>query len=193
MGKAGLICLVVFSCLTLFVPTVGLQDWDKQITDKVVATRSIRKNKIMLFFTNLGRVHGIALLILLLAIIPGFQAFVIPVATSSLGISWILAYLLKRLIKRPRPVNQRLVEEIDHSFPSFHGTCSSALFCCVAVGGSFLYPDLTIFFSIISVLFAGMIGFSRGYLGIHYLSDVVGGWFFGTGIALIVQWGFCKF
>ena len=63
-------------------------------------------------------------------------------------------------------MNQRFVEGFDHSFPSFHATCSSALFCCVAVGGSFLYPDLMMLFSIFSVLFAGMIGFSRVYLGI---------------------------
>ncbi|WP_369073286.1 phosphatase PAP2 family protein [Salmonella enterica] len=91
--------------------------------------------------------------------------------------------------KASRPVGQRLVEEVDASFPSFHATCSSALYCCIALGGGEVYPQFLPLLVIICLVIAGMIGFSRVYLGIHYLSDVVGGWLFGAGITLILQWG----
>lgn len=96
MWKVGLVYLVLFSCLTLFVHTVTIQTWDEWITDKVVATRSVLKNKIMLFFTKLGRIYGIIVLILLLTTIPSFRMYVIPMAGVSLGGSWGLAYLIKR-------------------------------------------------------------------------------------------------
>lgn len=40
--------------------------------------------------------------------------------------------------------------------------------------------------AIIAIFFIVMIGISRLYLGVHYLTDVIGGWFFGLVIFLLV-------
>lgn len=188
MLKAGLLLLALFIGLALLVQLKKLQSFDEGIAQKIFKTRSKSKTQLMLFFTALGRPRGFIVMIFLLAFVPGFRTSVLLPAGIALGFVWVLAYLLKRLIKRPRPEGQRLVEERDHSFPSYHATCSSTLFCCVALGGSSLYPLQTGLFMAISLVMAGMIGYSRIYLGIHYLSDVLGGWFLGTGFALILQW-----
>lgn len=185
----GISCLLLFAVLLIGLRFFDLQRFDEQVTLKVIALRRPFANRIMMFFTQLGRATGVIIIIGALALVPPFrQAILIP-AGLSLILGWSLAYLLKRLIKRPRPVGQRLVEEVDASFPSFHATCSSALYCCIAIGGGAVYPQYLPLLVIICLVFAGMIGFSRVYLGIHYLSDVVGGWLFGAGITLILQWG----
>lgn len=185
----GIICLLVFVMLLIALSLSGLQRFDELVTLKVIALRRPFITKIMLFFTKLGRATGVIIIIGALALVPPFRSAILKPAGLSLALSWGLAYIIKRLKKRPRPVGQRLVEEVDASFPSFHETCSSALYCCIALGGGEVYLQFLPFLVIICLVIAGMIGFSRVYLGIHYLSDVVGGWLFGAGITLILQWG----
>ncbi|MDB1727433.1 phosphatase PAP2 family protein [Enterococcus avium] len=185
----GIICLLVFVVLLIALSLSGLQRFDELVTLKVIALRRPFITKIMLFFTKLGRATGVIIIIGALALVPPFRSAILKPAGLSLALSWGLAYIIKRLIKRPRPVGQRLVEEVDASFPSFHATCSSALYCGIALGGGEVYPQFLPLLVIICLVIAGMIGFSRVYLGIHYLSDVVGGWLFGAGITLILQWG----
>ena len=124
----GIICLLVFVVLLIALSLSDLQRFDELVTLKVIALRRPFITKIMLFFTKLGRATGVIIIIGALALVPPFRSAILKPAGLSLALSWGLAYLLKRLIKRPRPVGQRLVEEVDASFPSFHATCSSALY-----------------------------------------------------------------
>lgn len=184
----GISCLLLFLVLLISLLFLNLQQFDEEITLKVIAWRRPFANRIMLFFTKLGRATGVIIVIGALALVPPFRSAILKPAGLSLAIGWGLAYLIKRIVKRPRPVGERLVEEVDASFPSFHATCSSALYCSIALGGGAVYPQWLPLLVVLCVIIAGMIGFSRVYLGIHYLSDVVGGWLFGAGITLILQW-----
>lgn len=186
---SGIICLFLFAALLIGLLLTDLQHFDEQVALKVIATRRPIVTRFMLFFTQLGRATGVIIVIGALALVPPFRSAILKPAGLSLILGWGLAYVIKRVIKRPRPDGQRLVEEVDASFPSFHATCSSALYCCIALGGGAVYPQLLPLFVVLCVVIAGMIGFSRVYLGIHYLSDVIGGWLFGAGLTLILQWG----
>ena len=92
--------------------------------------------------------------------------------------------LLKIFFGRPRPVMSYFVES-SNSFPSGHAAAS------VAVWGMVFYilwrlrllPALIAGFAAISVAF--LIGLSRLYLDVHFLSDVVNGWLVG-GLWLVI-------
>jgi undecaprenyl-diphosphatase len=89
--------------------------------------------------------------------------------------------VLKFAIRRPRPEGEwgqvyRITD--PHSFPSGHAARSAAL----AVMGVALGPP---WFGLTLVLWAPWVGISRVALGVHYLSDVVVGWFVGGLMALI--------
>jgi membrane-associated phospholipid phosphatase len=89
-----------------------------------------------------------------------------------------LNLLLKNLIVRPRPSFDRpLVVETSHSFPS-----GQAMESLVVYGMLTYFAVLTLRGRGKTALSVGavavlvvLIGFSRAYLGAHYLSDVVGG------------------
>jgi undecaprenyl-diphosphatase len=114
---------------------------------------------------------------------------------ASLVASWagsILLYSsLKNLIGRPRPaVSVMLVKASGPAFPSGHTTVAMAVFGALAF---FLTRDRSLrvrawiwasFFLVIL-----MIGASRVYLGVHWLTDILGGYAVGAAWLLLVVFG----
>lgn len=96
-------------------------------------------------------------------------------------------YIIKLIVERPRPSVLRLTEETGYSFPSGHSMTSLAFYGFI-IYLLFKYQKDKNKRNIISVLLSILIlliGFSRIYLGVHYLSDVLGGFLLG-GIYLIL-------
>lgn len=91
--------------------------------------------------------------------------------------------VLKGCVARPRPdaVMDAIVPLIrtprDYSFPSGHTTVSFA-------GALVCYRMLPRRYGIPALVLAGVIGFSRLYLGVHFPSDVLGGFL----VALAGSW-----
>lgn len=89
--------------------------------------------------------------------------------------------LLKFSFRRPRPKGEwgQIYRITDpHSFPSGHAARSAAL----VVMGIGIGPH---WFGLLLALWAPWVGLSRVALGVHYLSDVVVGWFVGAVMGLI--------
>ncbi len=90
----------------------------------------------------------------------------------------IINQLLKFLIQRQRPIGYRIIEMSGYSFPSGHAMVSMAFY------GLLIYviyrlvknKNLKVSLIIINVLIIILIGISRVYLGVHYLSDVITGY-----------------
>lgn len=104
----------------------------------------------------------------------------------SLIISSFLKEGLKHLFMRSRPNIVWLVAASGYSFPSGHATLSLCFYgLCIyfLVKSSFAYKRVV---SIILVFLILGIGFSRIYLGVHYFSDIVGGFLLGTTYLLYV-------
>ena len=101
----------------------------------------------------------------------GFSIF------SNLVIVTLLNQLLKNILQRPRPTEFRIVEETGYSFPSGHSMVSMAFYGYLIyliyryVENNYLKWTLIVLLSILICT----IGISRIYLGVHYTSDVLGG------------------
>jgi undecaprenyl-diphosphatase len=105
------------------------------------------------------------------------------------GVSAFISFILKATIQRLRPfqtgivsILPKLIEEShsiwNFSFPSSH---SMLAFCAVPLLSE-QFPRLKKWF----IAFAVLIAFSRMYLGLHFLSDVLVGAFIGYLIGLVI-------
>lgn len=103
------------------------------------------------------------------------------VASSVLGV--IASQLLKALIDRGRPdIVPQLVNEVSGSFPSGHAMMSAIIYLTLGSMLARLEPDrrVRIFIMGTAIALPVAIGFSRVYLGVHWPSDVAGGWCLGA-------------
>ena len=93
----------------------------------------------------------------------------------------------KNIIQRSRPEDLMLVEEFSYAFPSGHAMMSClifsvfAYFICKIIKNRPLKVCLIVLFVAIILL----IGFSRIYLGVHYVTDVIAGWLLAGALLLI--------
>ena len=86
--------------------------------------------------------------------------------------------VLKRIVRRIRPEHLMIIEETGFSFPSGHAMMTFAFFFLLAHFLWVILKNKTLKISLV-VLCAFMIelvSFSRIYLGVHYLSDILAGW-----------------
>ena len=100
--------------------------------------------------------------------------------------SFLVNGALKLIFKRPRP-ELSFVHLDTYSFPSGHAAVSSATFTTLAFLLSRRYTSWRARTLIVAVagVAIGLIGFSRLYLGAHYLSDVLAGFSIGFAWAMV--------
>ncbi len=89
--------------------------------------------------------------------------------------------LLKQFVERARPENS-VVLETGFSFPSGHATLAVIFFCSlIYVFGSRIQNRISReVFGISSLLLFLLVGFSRVYLNVHWVSDVIAGFALGA-------------
>jgi undecaprenyl-diphosphatase len=113
------------------------------------------------------------------------------IAVSMIGASMIDGWL-KHWIARPRPaLVPHLAQVTDLSFPSGHAMVSAAVYLTLALmlsEGVKGWPARLALVGFTSTMVL-LIGCSRIYLGVHWPSDVLAGWCFGTAWALFIYGG----
>lgn len=95
--------------------------------------------------------------------------------------------LIKFLIKRPRPNVLRLVTETNYSYPSGHAMISVLFYGTIITLLNRNNIKCRKIINIILMLIILLVGVSRIYLGVHYASDIIGGYLISTGILLFTK------
>ncbi len=171
--------------------TEGLSDnelkvFDNLIIQEVIVFRTPFNTEFMKSMTFIGNSIGYMLIIPILTIFfvirknwrISLQITLVLLLASGLNV------VLKNIIERQRP------PEIDHlvfadfySFPSGHAMSAIAFYGFIIYLSIILIKKAWLKYSIVClcVVMTFLIGVSRVYLGVHYPSDILAGYFAGLG------------
>jgi len=183
--RTGLALLGVVALVAVLVPAEPLA-LDRRWSEAMRGVESPLLEHAALVFNALGSGLGWALSLVAVGAVLllarrrlAFIAFAVAEFAASL-----IPSLLKALTGRPRPPDG-LVHPVGSSFPSGHTTYAGAT--CVALVLLFTEPGprRRPWWTVATLGIAGM-AWSRTYLQVHWLSDVVAGALLGIGIALLV-------
>ena len=181
--KKNLKWVVLFICLVGFL-ALAEDVFNKEIMYgdiigyKLISTFLISDfvTPIAKFITNFGGAIFLSIATVMLFLLIKNKKIGLSII-SNIVIITVLNQLLKRILQRPRPTEFRLVEEKGYSFPSGHSMVSMAFY------GYLIYliyryiKNKYVKWTLITILniLICLIGISRIYLGVHYTSDVLGG------------------
>lgn len=180
----GIGLLVSFLVIAVLIPTEPLElelRWLAWMRD----VRTPLLDDVALVFNWLGRGIGRALVI---------AAVALPLiarrrwaAALAFGVTEALTPLLsagfKALVDRPRP-HGGLVHTAAASFPSGHATFAAATLVALVALFSKPWSNRRLWWALATLGIAGM-AWSRTYLQVHWLLDVIAGSMLGAGIALM--------
>ena len=188
----SLLFLFLFLLITQNVLTKGLLvKADVQILNLITSSRDMNVAKIMLFFTYLGNWQIIVSLGVILVIILWLtqKKRLMYFLISGLVGSEVILTIFKLIFRRARPeVGFFLIPENGYSFPSGHAVMSVIFYGMI---GYYLFqltkkPGQKLLVFILSFLLIFLIGFSRICLGVHWFSDVLGGWTLGLFLLILL-------
>lgn len=190
-----LITLVGFASMTLLINGNDIVYFDKVIISFIQSFETPFLTSTMKFFSFIGSGSSINFIVIISIIVLYFlfhyRSELLLFILVLMG-SHYLFRLLKEIFHRARPDLHRLIEIGGYSFPSGHATNAITVYGIL----SFLLwrhiptrwgRSLLVIFSIIMIL---TIGFSRIYLGVHYPSDVIAGYFAGAFWLITSIWCF---
>ena len=182
---------VVVLCLILFgIICYGVLSYDSLVIDSKVYSFIINNimndglTPILKAITELGGVAFTVLAGVLIFMFCKKNRWFITI--DLVGVT-LVNQVIKHIIRRPRPNVLRLVEESGYSFPSGHSMVSMAFYGIIIylvyknVSNKYLKWILIILLSLLIL----SIGFSRIYVGVHYFTDVAGGFLLGLAYLII--------
>lgn len=196
--KVLAVLLLLISCLLVFayIADENVLENNKAFDEKVIAFVAahstpllIQVMQIVTFFGSsyfLLPAYFVLIVFFLWKKEKAYATDITIIAVSSTAVM----FLLKEIFKRHRPLLPVGKTLMSYSFPSGHSV-SSFIFCSVLAYLVWMLPIKKIWKYIITfllLLFAAVIGLSRIVLNVHYATDVIAGFCFGTVWVVISFW-----
>lgn len=174
----------IFISLTETLHSDALAKYDSKVTEFIISFRTPALNKFLQFITEVGDFNGYLVMAIISTIVFYLKfknwRYVVEIFFV-LIVSGLSNVALKQVINRARPDAEHLVSVASLSYPSGHAMSAIAFY------GFLIYLVYT--FKLKAWVKTGLIlvfgfliltiGISRVYLGVHYPSDIVGGYIAG--------------
>ena len=179
------ILMIIFIIITALVVTNNIAWFDDSVYNFIIGLRSAPLDFILKTITRLG--DTVVIIIIVVAALIFLNKKDRVILGSSTIITVTLNQAIKHILKRPRPDHLRLIKQGGFSYPSGHSMIA------VCVYGIMIYlinkkiknKKIKIALSILLTLLILAIGISRIYVGVHYPSDVLGGFLLSLAILIL--------
>lgn len=176
-------CLILFSCLAILVATDNIGWFDNFIYGIISETQCVFLTNLFKMITFLCSLEFILVSTILVIV---FSKKHRKLFSFNVIGCVLINQVLKHIFLRARPVGINLITESGYSFPSGHSMVGVAFYGYLIY--LIIYSNLdkwkkTLFSSLL-VLLILLIGISRIYLGVHFASDVIGG--FALSLAYLI-------
>jgi membrane-associated phospholipid phosphatase len=181
----------LFVGLALIGRAIDVTGVDRSVARDVQALFSAQARGTMRVLTHLGALQvALPLTLLVALVLAGLRD-----RRAALGL--LVAYaatqaivtLVKVLVARDRPAGSDPLDHVGgYAFPSGHSATAVAVYGALAlIAARHLGPRARVAAIALAIVLAAVVGTTRVYLGVHYPTDVLGGWLLGTAV-LGVTW-----
>lgn len=186
------LALMIFAVTAYLIMTRDTLALDTAIREFSYGLRNEGLTVIFKLLTYMGNWQTITILCILFLLLKALRKnFGFPLAATAI-ITTIIQKTLKISFHRQRPdVALHLIHQGGFSFPSGHSMTSMVFYgmliflCRRYIKNKRISNTLTALLSLLILL----IGYSRIYLGVHYPTDVIGGWSIGISLLIVLTFG----
>ena len=175
------VCVALLGFLTIMILVMSDYKFKLDKFNVIIANnRNGFLTGFLKIFTHLGSFYTLAALAVVGVILIWFvmkNKRMSVFYAGTFAVVCISNFVIKQIVRRLRPEHLMIIKETGFSFPSGHAMMTFAFF---ALAIHFVWqtiknkPLKITLISIFSILIAS-IGFSRIYLGVHYLTDIIAG------------------
>ncbi len=184
-----ILLIVLFIIWTFLIITNNISWFDNTIYNFIISFKSSTLTSIMKMITVLANPLTI-IIFCLLFLIPliwqekrGLYIILLTI------VSTLINLIVKNIIQRNRPLILRLIEETGFSFPSGHAMGSICFYGGIIylIKNSEMNKNIKLLIMMLLSFVILSIGISRIYLGVHYASDIVGGFILGFIVLQVIN------
>lgn len=175
-NKLLLILIIQFLILTILVKLGYTKSVDNDLYQFIMKMKTNQVTDFFKAITKLGNLSELIIMSLIFLIIVRDEKGIM-VIINIINVQ-LLNVIVKWIVKRNRPTGLRLIEESYYSYPSGHAMLTFIIygFLIYLIYKKMHNKPLKWIFIIMVILIIMMIGVSRIYLGVHYFTDVIGGY-----------------
>ena len=189
INKKNIICIIsiiLFIILSIMVLTGLIKPLDEHVESFIIGIRNDNLTNIMKTITNLGGAYVLIAISFLLFFIIKNKKIPLSILINLVSV-FITSQIFKLIFHRSRPDEIFLTHASGYSYPSGHTMVSTAYYAFIVylLSKNIKNKLLKTSFILLSSILILIIGFSRIYLGVHYISDVIAGLLLGLSYLMI--------
>lgn len=182
--KQFLFLVIALFILFLIITGLVIFNWTGPFDNFIYsAVRSLECDffdKYFVFVTKFGNeITIVSVVIIVMIIFRSWDGWLLGILAAN---SALTNKIIKYIIQRPRPDVLKLIKQGGYSYPSGHSMISIAVYGYLLyyvlkrVSNKYIKYSLSVILTILIL----SVGISRIYVGVHYASDVLGGFIFAT-------------
>lgn len=188
----GILALILFAIVSwgVYVDSSWVNALDMTLIDAIQSQVSQGKTDLLIILTEVGNIRvaiGLTILLVLILFIKKWYAAGLWFGGTILVCAAVITKVLKKVFDRSRPDFMQLIEKTTESFPSGHATATTIFYGLLGLAIILLISTLwkRVIVGFITLALISFILVSRIYLGVHFPTDVIAGFLYGSGAVFI--------